>query len=265
MLAIGSNEVLAIWCVLITCVVSFLQTRIKTEFLLALLLFGIVYFAPGNQIRMSHFDNTHNLIYSATMTVMQMLRFTFYWFFSISNLFFVALLIALKPSINEFLKKGIEKPPVLLLLFMYTLLLFTSIFPAYWSTGMMGQHRTVNLAYQFFLILELLLILQTGFSFSVSNRVKYSVVFMLIFSLLTSGNIGIIISDFSSGRTLGFYVQNNQRIEDFKKKKELTCIPKITSIPKSFVNYEITSDSTNWKNTSYKDFYYLSASPVICQ
>jgi hypothetical protein len=166
MLAIGSNEVLAIWCVLITCVVSFLQRRIKTEFLWALVLFGIVLFAPGNQIRMSHFDNTHNLIYSATMTVMQMLRFTFYWFFSISNMIFVLLLIAVKPAIKQALKKGIEKPPVLLLLFMYILLLFTSIFPAYWSTGMMGQHRTVNLAYQFFLILELLLILNKDFSFS---------------------------------------------------------------------------------------------------
>jgi len=264
-LSAGSNEVLALWIVLTTGYFSIKKQSIRLEFLFALFLFGVVFFAPGNEVRMAHFENTRNLFYSIKMTILQLGRFTIFWFFTLSNLSVVLIVVFFKKKIQLIISNSIDRIGIYEIIILYTIFLSASIFPAYYSTGIMGQHRTVNLSYELFLLTELILILKIKIPFSISRRIAYSFAATGILSLFISGNIGDVISDLASGKSYRFAEQNKERMELFNRKVIPACVPKIDNLPITLLNYELTQDTSDWKNTCFKDFYGLSKSPVGCE
>jgi len=125
----------------------FLQKKNWPLLIAALLFSAIVYFAPGNAIRSNLFDAKHQFFHSLLYSFAQTARFNFsffgisiliaslFWLYNLEKLNERSLAIRNSFSLNW-------KSSWLLLL----IPVFISAFPAYWSTGILGQHRTINVA-----------------------------------------------------------------------------------------------------------------------
>lgn len=113
----------------------------------------IVILAPGNAGRSSYYPNRQRFFFSLGMSLLQEGRFLFMWLsnaaFALGTIFFI-------PVAAELLNKAVRLKhlrihPLVSSLLLLTLV-FLGFFPAYWSTGSMGQHRTVNTVYFLFLM-----------------------------------------------------------------------------------------------------------------
>lgn len=147
-LGMGCSEVCMLFGLLYYFVQHFVFKSKNGVLLIAAVLFAAaVYFAPGNAIRSALFDAKHQLFHSIIYSVAQTARF---------NLSFLGLAVILTSIIWVYnLEKLSERSIVIRNSFGMTwknswlLLLvpiFISAFPAYWSTGILGQHRTINVA-----------------------------------------------------------------------------------------------------------------------
>jgi hypothetical protein len=268
LLAAGCNEVLAIWCVLISALLIVKGNRSKfaaATFLLACATFCFIYFAPGNNVRASYFPNNHDFLHSSWMTFLQILRFSMKWLFSLTNLLLVLAILAFEPFRYVIEEHSHSRKLLFWIGVIFILLLASSIFPAYWSTGIMGQHRTVNLSYEVFLFAEMLIISFIAQKLKRLGEFRIYVLLGLFLSFFLTGNIGAITADLVTGRSRNFSIQMENRLDDFREKKLKACFPAISNAPKSLLNYELTMDTTNFKNTCYWDFFQLSRFPLPCK
>ena len=115
-------------------------------------------FAPGNAERSAYFSGTHRLIPSLGMSFLQTLRFGAVWLSSPALLGLGALYILAHDRLSirfPALGTGFGLKPWMTLLTLPAVL-FLCVFPAYWSTGILGQYRTVNVACFFLLPLGFL-------------------------------------------------------------------------------------------------------------
>ena len=108
----------------------------------------LVMLAPGNAGRAAHFPMRHQLLPSLGMSLVQTVRFTAVWLSSpavlASALLFLLGHDALRhrfPSLRRW--EGPHWPWAVLAV---PAIVFCCVFPAYWSTGVLGQYRTVNTA-----------------------------------------------------------------------------------------------------------------------
>jgi len=159
-IAFGFNEVQAL---LLVVGHLFVWLNIKRDkkirpLLIVLLIFcavfaATIFFSPGNYFRTSYFSNNHRLFYSLFMSLQYMVRFFFAWI-SYSPLWIASILFApisfkLTTHLTLFRELGRVKPFVFF--FLLWGILFISIFLPCWSTGILGQYRTVNTACFFFI------------------------------------------------------------------------------------------------------------------
>jgi len=114
----------------------------------------VVILAPGNAVRGSYYPNKHRLFFSLGFALIQEARYLLKW---ITNPALVLSTILFVPIAGKLLRKSnlvknqLRIHPLTALLFLLGLV-FLGFFPAYWSTGLLGQLRTVNTVYLFFLI-----------------------------------------------------------------------------------------------------------------
>lgn len=106
--------------------------------------------APGNAVRGAMFAGTHRLLPSLGMSALQTVRFIGSWIISPALLAMSALyipmhrhLIGRMPFLHRLSPWFTAALPVLLVM--------ACSFPAYWSTGILGQHRTENVGCLFFI------------------------------------------------------------------------------------------------------------------
>lgn len=122
---------------------------------IVVLCFLFVALSPGNKVRGNFFQETsHDFIRSGIYTFLQTVRFSFYWITGIP-LIIASLLFLAKPAktlLQQTFIKKITDIPLLFSTLLPFIMIALAVFPAYWSTGKLGQHRTLNVAYFFFLI-----------------------------------------------------------------------------------------------------------------
>ena len=111
--------------------------------------------SPGNGTRQAMFPAHYQLAHSVGMSALQTLRFVSDWASS-GTLLLATVVFA--PMAAKLLGQHAQNPrrarwgfwlSVAGLLLVVPL----GVFPAYWETGILGQHRTVNAAHFVFLIL----------------------------------------------------------------------------------------------------------------
>lgn len=137
-----------------------LLVRKRSGHVAGLLLLGVVgagaalmYLAPGNAVRGGMFADTHLFWRSLGMSALQAVRFVGTWVLSPALLAFSVLYI----PVHRYLREHVPAFARMLQLSPWVaaalpfLLVMTSTFPAYWGTGLLGQHRTINVAYIFFI------------------------------------------------------------------------------------------------------------------
>ena len=253
--SIGMNESIAL-IISFICTSFFigsLITRSKNTAFLATLTVvaiscaAIVVFSPGNAYRMAAYPDNKDIITSLFMSFLQMGRFLAGFIFSFSGLFYFLFVACFFPLSTTILKQ--LKPHYLFIGFIA--ILFLSVFPAYYATGILGQHRTLNIAALFYILFL------TIFALKIGNELKerlprkhqkmiiYFVLFFFIF-----GNGRTIALDLISGRAQEYDTQLKKRSNTLKVKKSAK-INKLTANPKSLYVIDVEDDSTHWVNQAY--------------
>ncbi len=218
------------------------------QLLVAMVFISILVVAPGNDFRMGVYPDNKNFSRSLLFTIMQMGRFTATWLFACSGIVFVFIVAELHQKAVPLLKK-LDWRIALLVFFG---ILFLCIFPAYWATGILGQHRTLNIASLFFVLFLLALAISKGeylkqlipFSFY-----KKGLFFVVIF--LIAGNGFMVVLDIFSGRVSSYDKQLTERAKIITATHSIAKLPLLTNVPKSLFVVDVQQDTTHWINKAY--------------
>ncbi len=227
---VGSSETSMVFLLFIISsltAVSFIQTSPNRWIWLGLwaltiLCSFLVMASPGNEIRSLAFANRHQFFYSVGMALAQEVRFIATW---ITNPGFILISIFTVPMAqklieeNELQKKYFFLHPLISTALLLGLI-FCGLFPPYWATGILGQHRSVNVAYFFFLIGWFLLLFnwvayfnQKGveMEFRLPKFVYAIGLPLLLISLLATNNSREAVIDLVSGQASTYNQEMRQR------------------------------------------------------
>jgi hypothetical protein len=114
-----------------------------------------VWLAPGNAVRAALYPTRHELVRSVVMTAMQTVRFGATWATAGTLLLATMLFIPVAERIaaTERFWRELPRREFIALLVAPFAVIPLGIFPAFWATGLLGQHRTVSVAYAAFMAL----------------------------------------------------------------------------------------------------------------
>jgi Family of unknown function (DUF6056) len=279
----GFNEVLTLLVIFFLAVITFIFYRenfrskkvVIMQLVFSMLFSSILIFAPGNELRGGVYQDAHNFSSSVLYSILQIGRFSLAW--TVSLPFVVASVIFYK--LNEKLRiesklfeKGfyLKKWESLLLLFAT---IFICVFPPYWATGILGQHRTLNVAYFFFLV-TWFINLTVWFNFY-QNKIKFvfkkeAVSFLFLFLLVGiffTGNEYAAITDIYSGNAKRYNQELTERFKFLKEQKNKRQtrmeIQALSVKPTSIFVSDITDNPNDWKNKAYNLYFRLDSTEVV--
>jgi hypothetical protein len=163
----------------------------------------VLVLAPGNATRAAHFPLRGDLINTLAMGGLQTLRFLLAWILSPAICAASFLWLVLLRRTKVILLPGLDLRALVVAL---VGTVFVIMAMPYWATGLLGQHRTVNVAFFLFLPLWALVIaaverdvLRPANSALPRHRALVPVLSgFLVLSLLLGGNDGRVASDLLS-------------------------------------------------------------------
>lgn len=254
-ISIGMNESVAL-IIPFTCTSFFVGSLItkskNSTFLAALTIIAIscdavVVFSPGNATRLASYSNNKDLVTSFFMSFLQMGRFLAGFIFSFSGLFYFLFVACFFPLSTTFLKP--LKPHYLFIGFIA--ILFLSVFPAYYATGILGQHRTLNIAALFYILFITLFALKIGNKLKerLPRKPQKMIVYFILFFFIF-GNGRTVVLDLISGRAEEYDEQLQQRYITLKENHSAK-MHKLNVRPKSIFVIDVETDSTHWVNQAY--------------
>lgn len=272
-LIIGCNEVAMIYMLFFHLIVYILNIKSNNKkkylflFISSVFFSLIVYFAPGNSVRESYFIGvSHRFPHSFLMSVVQVGRFVLQLNAGLI-IFLIAFIFYFKiPSIRELALIRYKFDLLFIIPLLLFILLFISIFPAYWNTGIMGQHRTVNFAYFFcipFIFLWYILLFaryETFFSklFLIVN--KY-VLLVLLISIFSSKNFNGALTDIFYSKQIKFDQENQVRYSlidwQLRNKKKDVFLSKLKTHPFSIFIYDLEKDPNHLVNIGYQRYWKI--------
>jgi hypothetical protein len=277
-LTIGFNEVimlLLLTAVLLYVYFGFLRaTEDKyTRLVYALgtcLAASIVLSAPGNEVRAGFYSENQQFLPSLWGTILHTGRFIGMWLFNPPVFITSILVLILAPRFKNkipLLKNGLHLPafilPGLLLV-----ILFLSVFPPFWGTGILGQHRTVNVGCFFFLLLWFinLAIWSTNPNLERLKAVPLKPVFiaLFLFSFVISFNGSYVLNDLFTGSAQGYYQENIDREKTLKNAKGGTVeLSQLNNKPHTIFVLDITTDKDKlWINQCLASHYEVDSIAV---
>ncbi|QQR87935.1 MAG: hypothetical protein IPJ76_06845 [Flavobacteriales bacterium] len=249
-----------------------ISTSTWSTLVTAMVCAGAVVLAPGNSVRAALFEGTHDVLHSAWMSLLQTLRFGATWLFDPALLFCSIIYFPLQRQWRR------EHPDRVLPSPWFTTMalgavIFLCAFPAYWGTGILGQHRTMNVAYCFFLLLWFANI--TAWDRALLSK-KWPVLpavplsgkvlpFVAGLALLLTGNTGGALLDLLSGRAAHYDHQLAARyalLEQSRADGSEPRLPVIVDPPLVLPLYELRADPHDWVNQCYALYFGLEGKPV---
>ncbi|MGB0881410.1 MAG: DUF6056 family protein [Vicingaceae bacterium] len=279
-LSCGFNEVLTLLMVFILGVITFVfyrrnlegKKRVLLQFTLSVFFLILLMVSPGNAVRGSFYPESKQLVHSLIYSVMQVGRFGLVWVFSLPLIVCSILYIKLHKELcnrygifrNSFFLKKHES------LFLLFAIIFICVFPAYWATGILGQHRTLNVAFFFFLIFWFINL--TVWINSYKNRfsINVNVNFLLLFLVVVicfTGNGLKALQDIYTGDAIAFNNESRLRFVQLRKAKEFQpkqlVLKPINAKPKCLFTYDITKNPKDWKNQAYNMYFRLDSISVM--
>ncbi len=233
---------------------------------------AIMLFAPGNAGRGQHFPEQHLLLPSLHMSVLQTLRFAATWILSapmlIASVAFVLGRNTILPALEPITSRLRPSATIAAL----TLLIFLCVFPAYWGTGILGQHRTLNVACFFFLplwFLNLAVCLRAWEPRLPSlDAPRLMPLFVLLgaSTLFTSNGLSSTI-DLLSGRACSSSAQLEERYALLRSaartNENVIELPLIQHPPKSIYVLDIRQDPDFLQNQDYALWFGLHDRRIV--
>jgi hypothetical protein len=215
----GCNEVIMLLLVVASGVViaRWVAWRGRTSVILVIavpvIILGacLVILAPGNEGRSAFFPDRHQFLPSLSMSALQTARFPLEWISCP-----VLLLLSMVWWMNHrhlaqrfpLIGTGFGLEPWKSIPALFAVV-FLCVFPAYWSTGILGQHRTANVACFFFVPLWFVNISVFAARFGGTvmrlhdtdrRRVTVALLLLVALDFGFTGNSGKAIKDLSTGR-----------------------------------------------------------------
>ncbi len=269
-ITIGFNEIIMIVMFLLSVYiwVIFKLKKTKKQNALTLILIctvifcSIVFFAPGNSGRESNFTINHQFFYSLFSSFAQTIRFSLDWVSSLP----LILLSVLYYKVNEKLStqlmifsKSFYLTPIISVFTLF-LLVFIGSFPAYWATGILGQHRTMNVSYLLFLLMWFvnLTVIYNRLKFPKIKELKYSkIIFyvLIYFSFIFTKNSYDLISDLKTHKCQDYNSQMQERYSIIKNSTDTAYFETMKNKPKTLFILDITDNPKNWQNKGYGIFF----------
>lgn len=270
-ISIGFNEILMIAMWLFS-VVTYLivwknglgQKQMALFILIAASVFsGLMYFAPGNHIRTDLFQNTHQLFSSLFMSMAQTARFSFEWISSAPLLLLSILYFQLNKKLSggdNLFSRSFYLTPVTCLILLF-LVVFIGSFPAYWSTGILGQHRTMNISY--FLFIMMWFVSLTVFcNFKklpdtvLNIKLEWMLLVLIWGSLVFTKNGYDVIMDLKSNSAYEYNELMNDRYALIQNPEDTVYFKAIPNPPKTIFVLDITHNPNHWINRGYNLYFH---------
>lgn len=228
----------------------------------------VVLLSPGNAARLSAYTGARHLGPSVAMTGLQTVRFLSDWATDGAVLLATALWMATSARVLPQFDSKHARTLALLCAAGLLLVVPIAAFPAYWATGSLGQHRTLNSAFFVFLLLWFA---AAGFWASSSRTaaaitstidpLKVPLAAALLAALAFTRNGYAIGEDFATGRFTRF--QREMRARDDRLERcridsaPLCVIDPIEDLPRSLFIVEVSNDPHDWVNVAYARRYGL--------
>lgn len=283
LLACGFNEVLTLLIVFFLAVLLFIFYKnrfegkkiILIQFLFSTLFVALVVFSPGNAIRGEAYQNAHNFFHSFIYSALQVGRFSFLWMASIPLFAASFIYFQVNKKVreeNQLFKNSfyLNRWGSLLILFG---VIFICVFPAYWATGILGQHRTLNVAYFFFLVMWFINLTvwynhyQHKMRFEFTSSIKTILNILLLVGIVATGNGYNSLKDIFSGSAKKYDIQLKTRFEILDKAKELeekqVIISQLNAQPKCLFVSDITNNPQDWTRKAYNLYFRIDSTIIV--
>ena len=221
-------------------------------------LFFYVISAPGNAVRNSFFTEQHQIWFSFQMSWQYTVRFIGEWMLNPAIYFWIITILYIK--FPESLTKNLAflKRP-LILFFVLCGPTYLSAFGPLWSTGLLGQYRTANLASYFYIMtLSIIIIANKEFIKSKINfslKPKTVALYLSIFLIIWKNQF-FLFKELVSGEIFDFKKEMDARIELLEKSENKDVyLSTIVNQTRTLFVYPITDNPKDWKNQCYGNFY----------
>jgi len=235
----------------------------------------IMLLAPGNSVRRSFYPEHHNFFHSLFFTFLQIIRFTFDWItnlpFILSSLLLLVIVVMNKERFSFLRRLNLITPGVAA--YFLAGILFLCIFPAYWETNILGQQRTVNVAYFFFLIAWFIFILVYSVSHSEYlvplviqiREFTMPAVLVVVLSICFTKNGYTVCTDLLYAKAMLFDREMNDRyevLENSGNRQKTVVVRPLQIKPVSLYVLDL-EDSSSWVN--YCQAKYFGVTTIVCK
>jgi hypothetical protein len=211
-LSIGCNEIGAVLIPSYYLLAVIISYKRRENFRLIAFFFGVaffasafVFFSPGNSTRMEQFPTGFRFLHSLLFSTLQTGRFIATWCLSLPFVGFSILILASAGKIKSNIIRWIDYKIILALL-VYTV--FIGSFLPYIGTGILGQHRTINYVFFYFIFCWIWFLVALAEQFSLQQRLMFwlvnkrasALMLICILTMTLTGNGEKLLSDFAAGR-----------------------------------------------------------------
>ena len=268
----GFSEIILLYLLVFHALLLWVRWKKVPLYLYGMVLLNVLgifwlFHSPGNQTRMEIIGMEPDIVKSTLYSGMQAARFQLTWLSDLPLWIASGIwLIWWQPKMFQLkLPKLIRSWGIWLI---PSLLLFLAAFPAYWGTGILGQHRTINLAFFFFLtwwVLVLVLLQPRLQALTLSIRQRLGpqrlpiLSLLLIILLLITGNGWQVMQDLTLGSAAHYATQSDSRgraLEENRRTDSLT-LSAIDSPPPTLFVIDLQKGADHWLNGCYCQYYEI--------
>lgn len=227
---------------------------------------ALVFLSPGNFVRGAEFQQSFQIGHSVLYAGLQTARFIANWMLNVP---FICLSLLLYLNARHFEETILGKLSFSLTFLFMLFVVFVSAFLPYMATGILGQHRTINFSFFFFIPLWVILVIKFANSFPLQNswpliRKPFSLFLFTVAALLGlafMGNGFSLTQDLQNGAMARYKAEFYQRQLNILARTDKQ-IPALFNRPQSFTVTDARADSTWWVDKCIKNYYGLSGKPL---
>ena len=239
----------------------------RGTFRMAVVFFGIAFissavlvFAPGNLVRSHLYHENFHILHSLLFASMQTGRFTITWLSTIPTLLLSLLVMARADQVPDTSIFRFDHRVILLVL-LFTV--FMSAFMPYLTTGILGQHRTINYAFFFFILLWAWWLISFSKQYSVyllpgvalAGSIRYGIIILSVTVMIISANGGRIIRDLWEDKFTIYKMDFVLRQEELHQTPGVQVHP-LKTIPETFDIVDARTDTSWFVNRCIKIYTF---------
>ena len=225
-------------------------------FFIALISSAVLVLAPGNLVRSHLYHQNFHILHSVLYASLQTGRFMITWLSTIPALLLSLLIIAHADRVPDRPLFRFDHRVILLIL-VFTV--FMSAFMPYLTTGILGQHRTINYSFFFFILLWAWWLISFSRRYSLyilpgvafAGSIRYIVIILCIAIMVVSANGGRIVRDIRHGNFAAYKMDFLSRQDELRHDPGISVRP-LHPIPETFDIVDARTDSTWFVNRCIK-------------